>query len=126
MAENHQALPIQTASTSAQSNSVGEDVPILKSLRNEELHPASQTTSEDDTNLLALDLNLDENNDNLLDYDVGAGDIGEIDTILDLAKAYIDMEDKDSAVNALNEVLSTGNDDQKAEAKALLKQLSGA
>ncbi len=49
---------------------------------------------------------------------------GEVDTMLDLAKAYIDMGDSDSATSALNEIISAGNDVQKAEAQNLLKQLS--
>jgi pilus assembly protein FimV len=49
---------------------------------------------------------------------------GEIDTMLDLAKAYIDMGDSDSATSALNEIISAGNDVQKSEAQNLLNQLS--
>jgi len=45
----------------------------------------------------------------------------EIDTMLDLAKAYIDMGDAESASNALQEVIESGNDTQKGEAEKLLE-----
>jgi FimV-like protein len=47
----------------------------------------------------------------------------EIDTKLDLARAYIDMMDPGSATGILEEVLADGDDKQKAEAQKLLKQL---
>jgi pilus assembly protein FimV len=47
----------------------------------------------------------------------------EIDTKLDLARAYIDMMDPGSAKGILEEVLADGDDKQKAEAQKLLKQL---
>jgi len=47
----------------------------------------------------------------------------EIDTKLDLARAYIDMMDPGSAKGILEEVLADGDDKQKAEAKKLLSSL---
>jgi pilus assembly protein FimV len=47
----------------------------------------------------------------------------EIDTKLDLARAYIDMMDPGSAKGILEEVLADGDDKQKAEAQKLLSQL---
>lgn len=47
----------------------------------------------------------------------------EIDTKLDLARAYIDMMDPGSAKGILEEVLADGDDKQKAEAQKLLKSL---
>lgn len=49
-------------------------------------------------------------------------DIDEVSTKLDLAKAYIDMGDKDGARSILEEVQAEGNDAQKQEAEALLQQ----
>ncbi len=46
----------------------------------------------------------------------------EISTKLDLARAYIDMGDSEGAKDILTEVLSDGNDSQKAEAKELLEK----
>lgn len=44
-------------------------------------------------------------------------------TKLDLAKAYVDMGDRDGARSILEEVLSEGNEDQKREAQELLGQI---
>lgn len=44
-------------------------------------------------------------------------------TKLDLARAYVDMEDAEGARELLNEVLTDGSDEQKAEATALLDKL---
>jgi len=50
-------------------------------------------------------------------------DMDELETKLDLAKAYADMEDKQSALEMLQEVLERGNEQQKAEAQALRDKL---
>lgn len=44
----------------------------------------------------------------------------DYDTMLDLARAYIDMGDADSAENALEEVIASGSSRQKQEAQSLL------
>ena len=51
-------------------------------------------------------------------------DADEADTKLNLAKAYIELGDTEGARSILDEVANDGNDAQKAEAKALLDQLS--
>ena len=80
-----------------------------------------------------------ENDDNSLDFDLDFasssmeegvdGDPGsvsdfadsdEIETKLDLAKAYVEMDDQDSARDILTEILAEGNDEQKTEAQALV------
>lgn len=48
----------------------------------------------------------------------------EVGTKLDLARAYIDMGDPDSARNILEEVLEEGNDEQKNEAETLFSKVS--
>jgi len=60
--------------------------------------------------------------DELLDEDI-FGEVDEIGTKLDLAKAYVDMGDGDGARSILDEVLEEGDDDQKQQAKELLDQL---
>jgi len=50
-------------------------------------------------------------------------DVDEVSTKLDLARAFIDMGDTEGARGSLEEVMSEGNADQKAEAKALLDQI---
>ena len=47
----------------------------------------------------------------------------EVDTMLDLARAYIDMGDSDSATSTINEIIATGNADQVEAAKELQSQL---
>ncbi|NQD37530.1 FimV family protein [Permianibacter sp. IMCC34836] len=55
--------------------------------------------------------------------ELGMGDIDEIATKLDLARAYIEMHEVDGAKEILQEVLAEGNAQQKQEAQALLGKL---
>lgn len=60
------------------------------------------------------------------DLDLGGGDEGELDEVgtkLDLARAYVEMGDKEGAREILNEVLAEGSDSQKADAKGLMSAL---
>jgi len=50
-------------------------------------------------------------------------DVDEVGTKLDLARAFIDMGDAEGARSSLDEVLTEGDEDQKAEATGLLKHL---
>ncbi|MCG8317494.1 MAG: hypothetical protein MI976_30120 [Pseudomonadales bacterium] len=50
-------------------------------------------------------------------------DADETSTKLDLARAYIDMGDREGAKDILDEVLIEGNEDQQGEAKDLLARL---
>ncbi len=56
------------------------------------------------------------------DDDLFAG-IDMVGTKLDLAKAYIDMEDQEGAKVLLDEVLDEGNDEQKQEAQELMRKI---
>jgi pilus assembly protein FimV len=47
----------------------------------------------------------------------------EVATKLDLAKAYEEMGDKDGAREILNEVISEGNDRQRADATGMLSSI---
>lgn len=71
--------------------------------------------SGDDTGAGAADDGLD--GINLLD---GAD---EVETKLDLARAYIDMEDVDGAKDILTEIMQEGSENQKQEASSLLESL---
>lgn len=67
--------------------------------------------------------------ENLLDDDdedeyAPLTDMDQLETKLDLAKAYADMEDKESAMEMLKEVLEMGDEQQKAEARALMDKLN--
>jgi pilus assembly protein FimV len=60
------------------------------------------------------------------DIDLDEGSISrtdEMETMLDLAKAYIDMGDSDSAEGALKDIVENGSDAQKMEAQDLLRKL---
>ena len=48
----------------------------------------------------------------------------EVTTKLDLARAYIDMDDKDSARSILGEVMEEGNSEQKQEAEKIFSQIA--
>ena len=63
-----------------------------------------------------LDLDLGDAGDNDLELD-------EVGTKLDLARAYVEMGDKEGAREILAEVLAEGNDRQKSDAKGMLSSL---
>lgn len=102
--------------------------------------------SENDTSDMSLqdetlefadlgDLTLtDLDNDSVLDIESGEDDSGELPaganetwdeagTKLDLARAYIEMDDKESAQSILEEVVKEGTDNQKSEARDLINQI---
>ncbi|GAA4495287.1 FimV/HubP family polar landmark protein [Pseudaeromonas paramecii] len=73
-----------------------------------------------------LDTGLDDFPDLLSqgnDVDVDADD-GGVGAKLDLARAYLEIDDKESARELLQEALAQGNAQQQAEADKLLKRLS--
>ena len=57
-------------------------------------------------------------------WQIDSGIWDETATKLDLARAYIEMDDKDAAREILEEVISEGRDEQKSEAQALLETLT--
>ena len=67
---------------------------------------------------------LTSNTDLTGDSTASFGDVDEMDTMMDLAKAYIDMGDNDSASSALGEIVKSGNPEQKSEAENLLRKIS--
>ena len=59
------------------------------------------------------------------DFDLSSNrTISIVGTKLDLARAYVDMNDPVKALNILEEVLDEGNELQRKEAKSLLKNIS--
>lgn len=79
------------------------------------------TPATDEELGLDLDMSLDSflNDEAEIDVDLNADQASN----LDLAQVYIDMEDNEAAIEALEEVLQKGNAEQKEEAEALLNQL---
>ncbi|AAZ97871.1 conserved hypothetical protein [Thiobacillus denitrificans ATCC 25259] len=95
--------------------------------------PALDTSaSTDDTLNVGLGLEDDKPADGKFDFsgldlDLGDGsndvELDEVGTKLDLARAYVEMGDKEGAREILNEVVTEGNDSQKADAKGMLGAL---
>ena len=87
-----------------------------------ELEAELEQMLESDDNALALEeteLDADAAEVNYLD------EADEVGTKLDLARAYIDMDDTDGAKDILQEVISEGSEQQIAEAQQLLESLNG-
>lgn len=78
--------------------------------------PGTESTDDGGADLSGEDLEDDE-------FDFLSG-TDESATKLDLARAYVEMGDADGAREILEEVSLEGNDEQKAEAQELLKNLS--
>lgn len=82
---------------------------------------------------LGMDLDEDNGPDSKFDFsglDLDLGDSGgneleldEVGTKLDLARAYVEMGDKEGAREILTEVLAEGSDRQKSDAKGLMSSL---
>jgi pilus assembly protein FimV len=119
-------------------NSLDFDVTSLDfNLDTDESNEApAEATSEEDAG--GLDFDLDDtitggdttsDLDSLLDDDLDSltedafGEVDEVGTKLDLAKAYVDMGDSDGARSILDEVMEEGDDSQKAQAQQLLAQI---
>ena len=96
----------------------GDDGALDFHLDEEDLPPARPETPKSEapaaSKMEGLDLDLDAGGDS---------EGGMVDTKLDLARAYIDMGDPDSARGVLEEVIDEGNDEQSGEARRLLESL---
>lgn len=108
-------------------NSGSKDEPLQKSADSSESKAAENNdfdfdfafddvSAEPDSEIAGSDDNVSGVSD-LTDRD-------EIETKIDLAKAYIDMGDEAAARGIAQEVLAHGNDAQKSEAQAILNKLS--
>jgi pilus assembly protein FimV len=107
-----------TVPTSSDDNSLDFDLGGLADLSMDistEEAAGSEATGE-------LESNDDELGDELSDD--AFGEVDEVGTKLDLAKAYVDMGDGDGARSILDEVMEEGDDDQKKQAEELLSQLA--
>lgn len=89
-----------------------------------ELDSTELMEGELDTNQALEMPDLTSNADLTGDGSESFGDVDEMDTMMDLAKAYIDMGDNDSASSALGEIVKSGNPEQKTEAENLLRKIS--
>jgi len=97
--------------------------------------PASGESGSDEAAATARHTEAPQAGPDLFSLDAGEEDAGsvswqqdsglwdEVATKLDLARAYLDMQDRDAARVILDEVAAEGNDAQRSEAKQLLEQL---
>jgi len=93
-------------------NSLDLDAPIFKDSKN------------DNDDIESFDFDFDTTPEK--DADSGVSDLTDMDemeTKIDLAKAYIDMGDYDAAKTIAQEALDKGNDEQKKAAKDILDLL---
>ncbi|MDB2386614.1 hypothetical protein N9W21_04645 [Shewanella sp.] len=124
----------------------------LAALNNSKIEALEQHSGEDeladfqqDNNFIDIDMLLNEAEEEVLDTDLYKEldvDMGELDALmdthsmvdvddaentinakLDLARAYIEIDDNDSAIALLREVETDGNGRQQAEAGQLIKAL---
>ena len=91
--------------------------------------PSLRESSSDDSPMFG--------DESLMAPDSGASDVlssqwrmdsamwDEVATKMDLAFAYVEMEDTEAARAILEEVIREGNDEQRTEAQGLLKKLDG-
>lgn len=96
--------------------------------------PDLDLPAPDDASKFDLDLDTGDDADGKFDFgalDLDLGESGdsddleldEVGTKLDLARAYVEMGDKEGAREILNEVLAEGSDRQQADAKDMLSTL---
>lgn len=109
--EQEMALDPDAEDETASLLAVEEEIDIAPQPPLEEPEPLDDEVQDLD------DTQLDDD-----DFDFLSGS-DEASTKLDLARAYIEMEDKDGARDILEEVAEEGDDDQRAQAKDLLAQL---
>jgi len=89
-----------------------------------EIAGINELVDTSDSELLSLD-DLEEDTAPVKDEELPDMDVvDEVNTKLDLARAYVEMEDHEGAKGILDEVLSEGNDGQKEEARRLLEELA--
>jgi pilus assembly protein FimV len=125
-----ETLPVETLTEefSEEGTSLDIDEPVLASEFDldelEDLPDFTAETAAADVESGAdqeIDLEQLAASDNEFDFLAGTD---ECATKLDLARAYLDMEDLDGAKELLQEVVSEGNDQQRNDARSLLENIS--
>ena len=98
-----------------------EDVPSVEDVFGEEL----DTVDDDDDNSLEIDESLlvdEESDDEHTESDTEVSS-DDIDTQLDLARAYIEMGDHEGTREIISEILESGSDEQCSEAQKILDSM---
>ncbi|MFP5408828.1 MAG: FimV/HubP family polar landmark protein, partial [Gammaproteobacteria bacterium] len=93
------------------------DLPASDDTTKFDLGIGGESGDDDKFDFGALDLDLGESTDG------GDMELDEVGTKLDLARAYVEMGDKEGAREILNEVVAEGNDKQKSDAQGMLSSL---
>jgi len=110
------STPLDLSDEDQLSESLGDDLTL-------DLDQLSEELTLDGTEMLEMpDLTAD--NDLMVDEAMLSGGADEVDTMMDLAKAYIDMGDRDSASSTLDEIVKSGTPDQVTEAESLRRKIS--
>lgn len=119
-------LTDSTSSAAADLTSSADDLTMDLDQLSGDLEMDSNDLLNGDSDLTSdLEIpDLTSNSDLTSDASAAFGNADEMDTMMDLAKAYIDMGDKDSASSALGEIVKSGNAEQKNEAETLLRKIS--
>ncbi len=102
-----------------------EEFEPTESLDTLDLDDEPEPKVEEPTEASGLDIN-DASEDTTISQDDDLDfleESDEVSTKLDLAKAYMDMGDREGAEDILNEVMEEGSEQQKSDAKALMEQL---
>lgn len=100
------------------------DINLSEVFNSDDSHSSTARISDDD--LAAMGLS-DEGPEDLMggmNFDSDSGSVDEFSTKLDLARAYIEMDDPDNAKSILQEVIEEGNDNQRKEAQDIILTLS--
>ncbi|GAB3031983.1 FimV/HubP family polar landmark protein [Bowmanella dokdonensis] len=98
-----------------------DDFLDIDALLNESVEAEEDRSGDKD---LHLDVDLEEysgvkDDEDLVDVDKDSG----LNAKLDLARAYLEMDDKESAIELLQEVVQKGSEEQQEEAKGILDTL---
>lgn len=83
-----------------------------------------ESTAPSSEDLASLDESLLPEEESLEDLAAELDEIDDVTTKLDLARAYIEMGDKEGARGILEEVLEEGSDAQKQQAQTILSEIS--
>ncbi len=122
--QDFEAYEFNFDSIDLDSKPTTEKTPVVSSSKEKET-PVSDLKLDNsisfDNEEFDINFNLEGDDDKFAVSDLT--DMDELETKLDLAKAYIDMGDIGAARDIASEVLSKGTDAQKAAAKELLEDL---
>jgi len=90
-----------------------------------------EPSDKTDASLDALDSGLSQEQESVpsdllsSQWQIDSGIWDETATKLDLARAYVEMDDKEAAREILEEVMAEGREEQRREARAMLERLGG-